>query len=298
LTLGRPALVSGGGDLALLKAAARLAANSRHPLAQALMQAAPPVAAASGVEEQPGLGLLWRDDNGGEWRLGRASFCGVTEARQAAEAAQGPQLWFAGPGLPAHCFHFEDRLRPDAAAVVKRLAAQGLAVELLSGDRSASVAGVARSLGIGRWQAELTPDAKVARLEALAAEGRKVLMVGDGLNDAPALAAAHVSLSPTTAADISQTAADLLFQGERLGPVLEVLAVARRAQRLVRQNFVLAIGYNLIAVPLAVAGYVTPLIAAVCMSASSLIVTGNSLRLAWRRGRALAALEAGQAGAS
>ena len=138
---------------------------------------------------------------------------------------------------------------------------------------------VAGALGIADWQAECAPGEKVARLEQLVAGGKRVLMVGDGLNDAPALAAASVSLSPASAADISQTAADAVFQGERLAPVLEVLETARRAGRLVHQNFGLAFAYNVVAVPLAMAGFVTPLIAAVVMSASSLAVTGNSLRL-------------------
>jgi Cu2+-exporting ATPase len=142
---------------------------------------------------------------------------------------------------------------------------------------------VARRLGLADWQAECTPQQKVERLQALAGGGKRVLMVGDGLNDAPALAAATVSVSPSSAADISQTAADAVFQGDRLAPVLELLDVARRSGRLVKQNFALAFGYNALAVPLAVAGFVTPLIAALAMSGSSLAVTGNALRLSLKR---------------
>ena len=176
-------------------------------------------------------------------------------------------------------FAFDDPLRADAAQVIAALRARGLAVELLSGDRAPSVAAVAAELGIATWRAGCTPADKTARLEALAAAGRRVLMVGDGLNDAPALAAAHVSASPSTAIDLSQTAADAVFQGERLQPVIELLDVARRADRLIRQNLALALGYNLVTVPLAVLGLVTPLIAALCMSGSSLAVVANALRL-------------------
>ena len=163
---------------------------------------------------------------------------------------------------------------------------RGYRVELLSGDREPTVRAVAADLGIADWRAACTPADKIARLEQLAAEGRKVLMVGDGLNDAPALAAAHVSLSPSTAVDISQTTADAVFQGRELAPVLEVLDVARRAERLVKQNMALSFGYNVLAVPLAMAGFVTPLVAAVAMSSSSILVVLNSLRLGRAKARA------------
>jgi Cu2+-exporting ATPase len=140
------------------------------------------------------------------------------------------------------------------------------------------VAPVAARLGISQWRGGLDPAQKIAAIEALQAQGRRVLMVGDGLNDAPALAAAHVSLSPISAAHIAQAHADAVFLGERLEPVREALATARRARALMRQNLWLAVIYNAIAVPIAVAGYVTPLIAAAAMSGSSILVTLNALR--------------------
>src|SRR5262249_25362156 len=173
----------------------------------------------------------------------------------------------------------EDGLRRDAAEVVQRLNAAGLDTELLSGDRAGVVEAVAGHAGIGRWKARMLPAQKIARIAALQAAGRKVLMVGDGLNDAPALAAAHASLSPLTAADISQTAADAVFQGDRWGPFREVLAVARATRRMALQTFAIAIGYNCLFVPLAMAGLVPPLLAAIAMSASSIAVTANAVRL-------------------
>jgi Cu2+-exporting ATPase len=279
LTLGRPSLDrSDPIDQPALTLAASLAAASRHPLARALRTAAPDVAAADGVVEIPGAGLCWHGPDG-EVRLGNRVFCDVPETA----GARGPELWLARPGAAPVAFRFMDALRADAAAVLARLKARGFAVELLSGDRAPIVASVAGALGIECWRAACTPAAKTARLEALAAAGRRVLMVGDGLNDAPALAAAHVSLSPASAIDISQNAADAVFQGDRLEPVIEVLEVAGRADRLIRQNLALAVAYNVLAVPLAVLGFATPLIAALCMSGSSLLVVGNALRLGWRR---------------
>ena len=201
---------------------------------------------------------------------------GAAPRRRTASAAA---VWYRAVDGSTSALRFEDTLRPDAADVIRRLHAAGFHTELLSGDRHTVVEAAAIQSGIGRWTAGVLPAQKIARIEALEAAGRKVLMVGDGLNDAPALAAAHASLSPSTAADISQTAADAVFQGERLAPVLETLAVARAARRMALQNFAIAIGYNAVFVPLAMAGLVTPLLAAIAMSASSIAVTANAVRL-------------------
>jgi len=278
LTLGRPELVPSPDhrdeDLRL---AAGLAQASRHPLARALVRACPEAPALVGVSEHLGRGLSMPTADG-EVRLGSRAFCNVPDALASAQD-EGPELWLARPGAAPVRFVFADRLRPDAAEAVARLRAAGLAVELLSGDRSPVVAAAAAACGIETWHAAADPAAKCARLAALEAAGRKVMMVGDGLNDAPALAAAHVSVSPATAADISQVAADAVFQGDRLDAVVELYVVARRSERLVRANLALAILYNVLAVPVAVAGYVTPLIAALAMSSSSLLVIVNALRL-------------------
>lgn len=282
LSLGRLELANvesiAADDLAF---AASMAATSRHPLCQALSRRLPAVPARADVEEHPGDGLSVITENG-KARLGSTAWCGISPSIE--DDGIGPHMWLARPGRAPVRFAFADQLRPDAAATVAALKARGFAVELLSGDRASVVAAAARAAGIADWRAGCRPADKIARLQALAAAGRKVLMVGDGLNDAPALAAAHVSISPATAADVSQTAADLVFQGDRLGPVSEAIAVARSARRLILQNFALSALYNVVAVPFAVAGLVTPLIAAITMSASSLAVTANALRLNLRRG--------------
>jgi Cu2+-exporting ATPase len=270
LTRGRPALLAGAWSARDLAHAGALAAASRHPLARALAAEAA-VAPAPGVIEHPGEGLSLETGTG-TIRLGNAAFVG-------AAAGEGMELWFAAPGRAPVPFRFEDAPRADAAEAVAGLAQAGLAVELLSGDRAPAVAKAAAAAGIARWQAEASPAGKLARLAALRAEGRRVLMVGDGLNDAPSLAAAHVSASPATGADITQAAADLVFQGERLSAVPWALSVARKAAALVRQNIAISLAYNVVAVPLAVAGLVTPAIAAAAMAASSITVVLNALRV-------------------
>ncbi len=274
-TLTEPLLaLAGSPDATALREAAELAACSRHPLARSLVAAAGRVAPAEGVVEHPGQGLSWQAD-AGEIRLGSRTFCAVAPSA----SSSGPELWLTRPGQTDVRFTFQERPRADAAATIKRLRAMGLRLKLISGDHAAQVGRIAQALGIDEWQAGCTPVEKVALIERCAAAGEKILMVGDGLNDSPALAAALVSASPASAADVSQTVADLVFQGTKLAPVAIALRTAKRARAVMKQNLALSIGYNVVMVPLAVAGWVTPWLAAAAMSSSSLLVMANSLRL-------------------
>ncbi len=285
LTLGQPVLQAGVSPQALALAAG-LAAHSRHPLSRALVRAAGVEAVqvdADAVTETPGLGLVAQIE-GREVRLGSRKFCAVADA----SGPQGPELWLKSGHDQSLRFSFEDQLRPDAAVVVNDLKSLGCKVEILSGDRHGTVEEVAQSLGLADFRGEADPAEKHRVLGQRAASGRRVLMVGDGLNDAPSLAAAFVSMSPASAADISQTASDAVFQGTRLAPVLETIITARRAQSVIRQNLAFAFLYNAITIPFAVAGLVTPLFAAVAMSSSSILVIANALRLGLQGRRATA----------
>jgi Cu2+-exporting ATPase len=285
LTLPEPR-VDNAADLDpdLLEAAARLALSSRHPLAVALAREARQHVPYPGAVEEPGQGVRAVID-GMEARLGSPAFCRVAAAGGSPEPEPDTSHIAFSHGGRGAILAVRQTLRDDAARVTKSLAEHGFDLRILSGDRPAAVAPVAARLGISQWQGALDPARKIAAIEALQAQGRRVLMVGDGLNDAPALAAAHVSLSPISAAHIAQAHADAVFLGERLEPVREALATARRARALMRQNLWLAVIYNAIAVPIAVAGYVTPLIAAAAMSGSSILVTLNALRARRRGGR-------------
>jgi len=276
LTDGELRLLEKPADGEAIVLAGSMALKSRHPLCRALVRETAAARPLEGVEEHPGQGLSWCTDGGAEVRLGNRRWCGIGEDQADAD---GPELWLVRPEAAPVQFVFAERLRPDAVEVIAELRSMGVEVRLLSGDRRAAVAKAAEQVGIANWRAQCDPAEKAAALETLSADGCKALMVGDGLNDAPALAAAQASLSPSAAADISQTAADAVFQGENLQPVVTLLRTARRAQALVKQNFALALLYNALAIPFAVAGFVTPLIAAVAMSASSILVTGNALRI-------------------
>jgi Cu2+-exporting ATPase len=273
LTLGRPVLEPPLPlDEAEKPVALALAQVSTHPVARALaaaLQTEGVVPAAIGdVRETPGFGV---EADGA--RLGRSEWVGLPPAGH-----DGLETGFRMSHGPAKRLRFSDRLRPGAGATVSRLRSMGLDAAILSGDRAEAVVSVAAELGLA-GQAGMTPQDKLAEVEALKAKGAKVLMVGDGLNDGPALAAGHVSMAPASASDVGQTAADAVFLGDSLQPVGVAVAAARRTVRIVKQNFALAIGYNVFAVPLAIAGYVTPLVAAVSMSTSSIIVILNALRL-------------------
>lgn len=277
LTLGKPRLVNGAdirpGDLAL---AAGLAAHSRHPLSLAIAEADGGAGTQpfDDVAELPGLGIEARI-GADVIRLGRASWA-LADSEERPEEA-GTVL--SRNGRLCAAFRFEDSPRMGAAQAVAALAKAGLPAEIVSGDREPEVAAMARQLGIERFGAGMLPGEKTDRLQALAAAGRKPLMVGDGLNDAPALAAAHVSMAPANAADIGRQAADLVFLRDNLSAVPAAIDLSRRAGVLIRQNFAIATVYNFIAVPIAVLGYVTPLVAAIAMSVSSVIVVLNAMRL-------------------
>jgi Cu2+-exporting ATPase len=280
LTYGQPRLV----DQEMLTQdapamAGALAGKSTHPLSRALAAELPAAAPFDGeTSEAAGQGIEGRSGLV-TWRLGSAGWCGVDGGR----AGEESEVWLTRDDVPQASFRFADAIREDAPKTIATLARLGLKVSLLSGDHTAAVAAMAASAGIADFRANLLPEDKVAAIEGMS----RVLMVGDGINDAPALRAAHASMAPATAADIGRSAADFVFTGGELASVPFVIDTARRAAAIVRQNLALAIGYNAIAVPLAIFGLVTPLVAAVAMSSSSMIVVLNALRLRGRRTRAV-----------
>jgi len=269
LTLGEPRPDVRDFNRSTKAIALALAQNSRHPLskglARTLLAQGVVPADLSDVSERAGEGVFAICE-GSDVALARHE---DSADRLASELRIGPRR---------QSIHFDDPLREDVAATLDKLAELGLESKLLSGDRKDAVAAIAEQFGLA-GSGGLSPADKLASLDALKSRGHKPLMVGDGLNDGPAMAAAHAAIAPGNASDASQQAADAVFIGERLIPVAMAVKVGRATMRIVRQNFVLAIGYNVFAVPLALAGLVTPLIAAIAMSISSLIVVSNSLRL-------------------
>ncbi|MBA43237.1 MAG: heavy metal translocating P-type ATPase [Magnetococcales bacterium] len=274
LTLGIPSL-HGTVDATHHQYAASLAAHSHHPLAKALASSySGKLLKTTDVKEHAGKGLEGKV-NGKKVRLGRDTWCGYQDEPTEALAHVGLSI----SGKPVPRFYFADDLKADAAKTIEVLHKRGIKTMLLSGDKAAVVNTVAHDAGIEEAKAELTPIEKHDVLEKAQASGYRVLMVGDGLNDAAVMAAANVSMAPSTALEITQNTADIVFTGNRLQPVAHTHRIAQRAQALVKQNFGLAICYNFIAVPLAFMGFVTPMVAAIAMSLSSLCVILNAFRL-------------------
>jgi cation transport ATPase len=274
--------------------AAALERRTVHPIADALQgrlaaagQTGPPAGPVQDVRVLPGRGALGRVE-GHALLVGNARLLseqGLAPPPAAAAAAESDSVvYVALDGRPAGRVSLHDPLRADAGAAVAALERLGLAVHLFSGDRPQAVAAAARRAGIADARGGMLPDDKLAAVRALQAQGRVVAMVGDGVNDAPALIQADLAIAVGSGSDLSLEAAQVLLMRPRLLGAVETIAIARRTLRVIRQNLALSLAYNAIAVPLAMAGLVIPLFAAVAMSASSLLVVSNALRLRLHRG--------------
>ncbi|MEI5682033.1 MULTISPECIES: cation-translocating P-type ATPase [unclassified Mesorhizobium] len=276
LTLGTPRLTNGDLiDRTAMAIAAELAMYSHHPVTRAIAQAGtsagPSPFRFTEIREVPGCGLEAKAD-GSVWRLGRAGWALSNDTSI-------PGTILSRDGVAVAKLICDDQIRPDAAKAISGLVSEGVSIEMLSGDHREAACAIAERVSIANVRAGVLPGEKSAHIAELSATGRKVLMVGDGLNDAPALVAAHVSMAPATAADVGRNAADFVFLRDSLSAVPMALSVSRRARRLILQNLVFAVAYNAVAVPIAILGFVTPLIAAIAMSLSSVMVIANALRL-------------------
>ena len=261
------------GDLPAADAAriaAALERDSAHPLAAAFASAADPALQAMNVREQPGAGVEGMVE-GRCWRIGRADF--------AAGRPDDGGIWLGDGAAPAARFGLAEQARADASDTLRKLATMGIDVELASGDGEAAVRRFAASLGIARASGRLSPEAKLAHVRALQEGGRSVAMVGDGINDGPVLAGADVSFALGEGNALAARAADLVLASPQLLRIPQAIVLARRTQAIIRQNLGWALGYNLLALPAAAMGLVTPWQAALGMAVSSLIVTVNALRL-------------------
>ncbi|NEU96893.1 heavy metal translocating P-type ATPase [Bradyrhizobium uaiense] len=278
LTAGQSRLTARGNtDSDALGLATALAMHSRHPYSQALASLEPVRQRLTfdAVSEYPGKGIEARAD-GNVYRLGRPDW--AVFDRQCSSNDEDAAVTLSVNGVASTHFHFDDTLREGAREAVADIRRSHAFVEILSGDKEARVRDIAQQFGL-TWIAGATPADKIAHISALKQAGNKVLMIGDGLNDAPALRAADVSMAPASASDIGRNAADLVFLRDNLEAVPQAIALSRAARALVRQNFLLAVAYNVVAIPLAVLGGVTPLLAAIAMSLSSVTVVANALRL-------------------
>ena len=256
-------------DLAL---AGTMAQHSTHPLSRALHPYSAELDLAD-IQDIPGQGIT-AQFRGETVKLGSARFVDETQSD-----GDTSEVWLKCGDAPALGLRLADQLRPDAAASCQSLREAGLQIEMLSGDNKDVAADIAGQLGIADFQGRVSPKDKMDALQRRLADGDFPLMVGDGINDAPALAAGYSSASLASAADVSRSVADIILQGDRLSGLPMAIHTARQSQNRIKENLSFAIIYNFVAIPLAVFGFVNPLIAALAMSGSSLIVTLNALRM-------------------
>ena len=287
LTLGTPTLTRIEPRATLssdrcLQVAAALEAQANHPLARAIQQAAEAADLTGGnklqatlenVRNHPGLGIE-ADVDGKHYRLGSAGFCGYEDAQ-----SHNKTVYLSDSDGLVCQFEFSEQLRPDAANTVTQLRNQGLAVELLSGDCPEAAGNVAQQLAAIPATGSASPEIKLTHIRKLQEDSEQVVMIGDGINDVPGLAAANVAITPLTATDLARAQSDALLLTNRLQPLGTAFVQAKRARRIVRQNLTWAFGYNLCTIPLAAAGLIAPWLAALGMSLSSLLVTLNASRL-------------------
>jgi len=255
--------------------AATLESASSHPLARAFAIDESSLADVSEHHVEVGQGVSGIID-GRHWRLGSAKFVG---GGVSSDDSVATQVYLAVDNCPVAWFEVEDELRPRATQTIDALHDLDIRTALVSGDRQRAVEAVARQVGITNYHAECTPQRKLEIIQSAQRDGERVVMVGDGINDAPVLAGADTSIAPAHGAMLAQTSADVIMLGNSLAPLTTALRMSGSTMRVVRQNLAWAIIYNALALPLAAAGFVPPWLAAIGMSASSLIVVLNALRL-------------------
>ena len=289
-TVSRISLLSGTDEAFVLAVAQALEQQSEHPLARAILNhrvsdgMIPDIRVGQRLNHVgEGVGAqLTVDGETQVWALGRAAYVAkiAGEPPQDEQSSESGSAVYLGNQLGFQAvFYLQDPLKEGAEEVVRKLKRQHLTLHLLSGDRETAVAETARALGIAHYRAQAMPEDKLEYVKALQKEGKKVLMIGDGINDAPVLAQADTSAAVAGGTDIARDGADIVLLNEDLNTVPHMLAQAGRTRQIIRQNLSWASAYNIIAVPLAVLGYVQPWIAALGMSFSSLVVLGNAMRL-------------------
>ncbi|MDX1949556.1 MAG: HAD-IC family P-type ATPase, partial [Rickettsiales bacterium] len=261
-----------------LKIATSLAIKSSHMLSKAIAESYSGQIYNLEVKEYQGQGLEAYFNNT-QIRLGKPSWCSV-ENNSSENFANLIALKISDN---IKIFKLEDRLRVDAKQTIDSIKRLGLEPIILSGDIKQNVENIANQLGVTEYFYEKLPEEKYSFVKSLKEKNHKIIMVGDGLNDAPSIAFADVSISPGNAVDITQNYADIIFKGAKLKPVLDVILISKRARNLIKQNIYLSFFYNILAIPYAISGFMTPLWAAIAMSLSSLVVILNSLRLSSKK---------------